>query len=398
MLAKRTQVMKPSKILMLASRAKEMIAAGQDVVSLTVGEPDWPTFENIKQAGIQAISNNKSFYQPPNGIPDLRKAIAEQTTKDLGIKYSPADVTVTAGAKFILFSALQTLVDPNDEVLLLAPYWASYSTMVELAQGVPKVVVCEESNNFKVTAKQLRESINSKTKILLLNSPSNPTGQVYSRTELAEIAQVLRDNPKIVVISDDIYNRLYFHGDLAPHILQVAPDLRDRVVVMNGASKSYAMTGWRLGWALAAKPIIEMMTNYQSQTVSCAVAATQYAGLEAVLNSEPSVRKTVQTLIERKKKILSELEKVPGVRAFAPEGAFYIWLDVRGWIGKSFEGVRLVDSEVLAATLLEKKLVAVVPGLEFGLDGYLRLSFACSPENATKAVSRMLEFQKSLKN
>lgn len=398
MLAKRTKLMKPSPILALAAKANELKAAGKDVISMTIGEPDWDTYESIKEAAITSIKKGQTKYTPANGIPDLRKAIAEQFTKDLGVEYTPAQVTVTAGAKFILFSALQCLCDPGDEVILAAPFWASYSTMVELAEATPKIVVCGPEANFKLTPQQLESAINPKTKVLLLNSPSNPTGMFYSKDELAKVAEVLRRHPRVIVISDDIYNRLCHENcELAPHLLQVAPDLRDRVVVMNGASKSYAMTGWRLGWAAGPKAIIDAMTGYQSQSVSCASATSQYAALHAIQNSQPDVKKTVDLLKQRRDFIIGELNKIEGIKVFKPEGAFYIWMDVSRFIGRKHRGKEMFGSADMSAALIDHHLVAVVPGVEFGVEGYFRLSFALENSKAKIGCDRMREFFNELK-
>lgn len=395
-LAKRVQVLKPSPILMLAAKAGEMKAAGHNVISLTIGEPDWDTYENIKEVAIGAIRVGMTKYTPPAGIPELRKAVAEQASRDLGIPYEPSQVMVSTGAKYVLFSALQALVDPGDEVILAAPFWASYTTMIELAEGTPRIVVCDESVNFKLTPELLRSAITPKTKVLLLNSPSNPTGKVYSREELSALATVLRDYPHIAVISDDIYNRLVFDGKLAPHLLHVAPDLRDRVIVMNGASKSYAMTGWRLGWALGAKEIIDAMASYSSQSVSCASAISQHAAVEAVRNSEPHVEATVEKLRERRDALVGELNKIDGIKVAEPEGAFYLWVNVAKYLGKSYKGQVLKTTTDLANALLEDQLVAVVPGIEFGLDGYIRLSYALEKEKGKEAAGRMKTFFEKL--
>lgn len=391
-LARRAQVLKPSPILMLAAKAAELKAAGNNVISLTIGEPDWDTYDNIKEAAISSIRAGKTKYTPPAGIPELRKAIAEQASRDLGLPYEPTQVTVTTGAKFILFAALQALVDPGDEVILVAPFWASYTTMVELADGVPRIVVCDEKVDFKLTPELLKSAITSKTKAILLNSPSNPTGKVYTREELIQLAAVLRDYPRVAIISDDIYNRLSFDSKIAPHLLQVAPDLRDRTIVMNGASKSYAMTGWRLGWALGHKDVINAMSSYQSQSVSCATAVSQYAALEAIKNSDKDVDKTVATLKDRRDFLIKELEKIKGVKVAIPEGAFYLWVSVAPYIGKSFKGKLMKTSSELATTLLEEQMVAVVPGIEFGLDGYFRLSYALEKEKGKEACERMATF------
>lgn len=391
-LAKRAQLLKPSPILMLAARAGELKAAGHNVISLTIGEPDWDTYENIKEVAIGAIRVGMTKYTPPNGIPELRKAVSEQASKDLGIPFDPSQVTVSSGAKFVLFAALQAMVDPGDEVILAAPFWASYTTMVELAEGTPKIVVCDEKVDFKLTPELLRQAISPKTKVLLLNSPSNPTGKVYTREELKALADVLRDYPRVAIISDDIYNRLYFGDTLAPHLLHVAPELRDRVVILNGASKSYAMTGWRLGWALGPKDVINAMSSYQSQSVSCATAVSQYAAVEAIRNSDSHVVATVEKLKDRRDALIAELNKIEGVRVAVPEGAFYLWVNISAYLGKTFKGRQLNTSSELAQALLDEQMVAVVPGAEFGLEGYFRLSYALEKEKGREAVERMRVF------
>jgi aspartate aminotransferase len=381
---------------MLAARAGELKAAGHNVISLSIGEPDWDTYDNIKEVAIGSIRLGQTKYTPPAGIPELRRAVAEQASRDLGVAYEAANVTVSAGAKFVLFAALQALIDPGDEVILAAPFWASYTTMVELADGQPHIVVCDESVDFKLTPQLLRQAITPKTKALLLNSPSNPTGKVYSRSELKALAEVLREHPKVAIISDDIYNRLCFEEKVAPHLLQAAPDLRDRTIVLNGASKSYAMTGWRLGWALGPKEIISAMANYQSQSVSCANATAQHAAVEAVKNSDAQVAKTVETLRQRRDFLIGELNKIAGLRVASPEGAFYLWVNVASYLGKSFKGKPMKSSGDLAEALLNDKMVAVVPGVEFGLEGYFRLSYALENPKGKEAVDRMKAFFESL--
>jgi len=396
-LANRVKVLKPSPILMLAARAGELKAAGHNVISLTVGEPDWDTYENIKEVAIGAIRVGMTKYTPPAGIIELRKAVAEQVSGDFGLKYDASQVTCSSGAKFVLFAALQALVNPGDEVILVAPFWASYSTMVELAEGTPKIAVCDEKVDFKLTPEILRNAITPKTKVLLLNSPSNPTGKMYSREELKKIADVLRDYPQIAIISDDIYNRLSFTDKVAPHILQVAPELKDRVIILNGASKSYAMTGWRLGWALGPKEVIAAMSAYQSQSVSCPVAISQYAAVEAIKNSDANIAETVNKLRDRRDALIPELEKIDGIKVAIPDGAFYLWVDVSKYIGKTYKGRVMTTSAELASALLDDHMVAIVPGIEFGLDGYFRLSFALEKEKGREACERMKTFFASVK-
>jgi aspartate aminotransferase len=398
-LSKRAALMKPSPILVLAAKANEMKAAGLDVISLTVGEPDWETFDHVKEAAIASIrASGKGKYTPSNGILELRQAIAAQVSEDLGVAYGPADVTCSAGAKFVLFSALQALCNPGEEVIIQAPFWASYTTMIELAEAKPKIAVCDASVDFKLTPAILEKAIGPKTKAILFNSPSNPTGKVYSRKDLEGIVSILKDHPNVVVISDDIYNRLIFDGArVAPHILHVAPEFRDRVLALNGASKSYAMTGWRLGWAVGPREIIQAMTNYQSQSVSCATSVSQYAALDAVKNGDAELAKTVVMLKQRRDFIMGELAKVPGIKAHQPDGAFYVWMDVSKFLGKKTKaGQTLTNTGEMAAALLEEQKVAVVPGVEFGLEGFFRLSYALNNEKAKQAVDRMAVFFQGL--
>lgn len=397
MLSRRAKSLKPSPTLAIAAKAKELAASGHNVISLSVGEPDWDTFPAIKEAAWQAIQAGQTKYSPSNGTPQLRTAIAHRTRDWLGVEYSPTQVTVSAGAKFILFSALQCLVDPGDEVLIPAPYWVSYPTMVELADGRPVIVPSDESVGFKPQAAQFEKLTGPKTKVLMLNSPNNPTGQVYHGEELMAIAAYLRRHPEIWVISDDIYNQLVFedHG-VAPHLLNVAPDLKDRVVVVNGASKSFSMTGWRLGWALGPEEIIKAMTNYQSQTVSCASPFTQAAALAGLQSCDSDVRRGVEVLRERRDLFVEALNAVPGWRASHPQGAFYVWADVRALLNRKWHGRPLATSNDLAAALLESQFVAVVPGAESGLDGYLRLSFAVHERDLNEAVKRLHAFTETL--
>lgn len=388
-LAKRAQLLKPSPILVLAARAGEMKAAGQDVISLSIGEPDWGTFDKIKEAAIASVKKGQTKYTPASGIPELRKAIAAQASKDFDVNFDFTEVTVSSGAKFVLFAALQALVNPGDEVILVAPFWASYSTMVELADGVPRIAVCDEDTNFKLTPALLEKAITPKTKVLLLNSPSNPTGLIYTKEELAALAVVLRKYPQIAIISDDIYNRLCFADKLAPHLLHVAPDLRSRLVILNGASKTYAMTGWRIGWAIGPKAIITAMSNYQSQSVSCPSATGQYGALEGVLNCDDDVAKTVTLLKDKRDYLIAQLAKISGLKTVVPEGAFYLWVGIKPYLGKKYKGAVVEGSDAFCKLLLEEKLVAAVPGVEFGLEGYLRLSYALDKEKGREAIERM---------
>lgn len=394
-LSKRALNLKPSPTLALAAKAKELAATGSDVISLSVGEPDWATFEAASLAGIEAIRSGKTKYSPANGIPELRSAVAAQTSKDVGLKYAATDVTVTAGAKMSVFAALQVVVDSGDEVLIPAPYWVSYPTMVDLADGVAKVIACPQAQKFKISAPQLESAISDRTKVLILNSPSNPTGEVYTRKELEALAQVLRKSPRVLILSDDIYNRLVFDGELAPHLLHVAPDLRERTILVNGASKSYAMTGWRLGWALGPNAIVEAMTNYQSQTVSQAPTPTQWAGLEALQKCDGDLKRSVEALRKRRDHASSAMRGA-GLNLSVPGGAFYLWPNISQFFGKSWKGQSIKGSSEFCSLLLQEEKVAVVPGVEFGLEGYFRLSYVLSQERMTEASQRIARFLSQL--
>lgn len=393
MLSKRVENLKSSPTLALAAKAKELKNQGLDVYSLTVGEPDWDTFDLIKKVGIEAIQAGQTKYSPAEGTPELRAAICQQTVLDLGVHYDPKQVTVTAGAKFVIYSALQCLINPGDEVVIPSPYWVSYPTMVELAGGLPVIATCGAKEGFKLTPEILARSLSSRTKMLILNSPSNPTGAIYTRDELRAIAEVLRAHREVVVLSDDIYNRLVFTGEsVAPHLLHVAPDLADRTLVVNGVSKTYAMTGWRLGWALGPHEIIKAMTNLQSQSVSCASPFTQVAALEALRSGSESLKPFLKKLHARRDFVFERLSKMKDIVVEKPQGAFYIWPDFGKICGRGFKGKCLAGCSDIARVLLEEELVAVVPGVEFGAPGFLRLSFALNEDRLGKALMRIESF------
>lgn len=323
----------------------------------------------------------------------MREAICEQTILDLGHHYDADQVTVSAGAKFVLYSALQSLINPGDEVIIPSPYWVSYPTMVELAGGLPVIAACGPETGFKLTANALERTITPKTKMIILNSPSNPTGSVYSMEEWKQIGDVLKKHKQVIVLSDDIYNRLVFDSsDVAPHILQATPDLADRTVVINGVSKTYSMTGWRLGWAVGPKDVIKAMTNLQSQSVSCASPFTQTAALTALKMDKAALAPYIKKLQVRRDFICSSLSNMKGVEVLKPQGAFYVFPDFRGVCGRGFKGHGLNDCNQIARILLEEELVATVPGCEFGAPGFLRMSFALDQDVMGKALMRIESF------
>ena len=393
MLSQKAQSLKTSPTLFLVAKAKELQTQGHDVISLTVGEPDWPTYPAAAEAGIEAIRKGVTKYTPAAGTPELKKAIIEATKRDIGQSYAMNEVAVTSGAKFAIFAALQVICDSNDEVIIHSPYWVSYPTMVELAGAKPVLVTCTEESNFKLTADMLSKAITPNTKAFLFCSPANPTGFVYSKEELAALAAVLKENPRVVVITDDMYNRLMFDGShCAPQILQVAPELRDRTIVINGGSKAYSMTGWRIGWALGPPKVIQALGDYASQSTGAPSSIAQYAATVAISQCEANIKETNETLKKRMAAAMEEFKTVPQFKVFQPDGAFYFWVDVKNALGKSYQGQKIATSKDFCQVLLEKFFVATVPGEEFGNPGYMRLSFAIASDRMAQAIKRMKSF------
>lgn len=398
MLTQRALNLKSSPTLELAAKGRELKAQGHDVVSLAVGEPDWDSFEVAKQEAIESIKQGFTKYVPSNGIDELRNAIVADTNKDLGTNYKPSQVTVTAGGKFSIFACLQVLIQKGDEVLIPAPYWVSYPDMTELAEGTPVIVPSTEKTNFKITPEDLKAKITPKSKLLILNSPSNPTGSVYTADELKGLADVLKANPHIFVMSDDIYNKLIFsEQSVCAHLLQVAPELSNRTILINGGSKAYSMTGWRIGWALGPQEIVSAMTKYQSQTVSCANSITQKATVKALLEGASELKVVRKKLLERKNFALAEIAKVKGVRAFNPDGAFYLWVNIQDVLGRKLSDRSIQNSRDFSYALLDDQKVITVPGAEFGMEGYIRLSFALENTRMKLAFERMNDFISKLK-
>lgn len=393
MLSKRAQNLKTSPTLFLVAKSKELSAKGHDVISLTVGEPDWPTYSAASEAGVQAIQKGFTKYTAANGMIELRKEISKKINFEIGVQYSAAEVTVSPGAKFAIFQALQMLCDPGSEVIIHSPYWVSYPTMVELSDGIPVIVTCNEKDNFKITPEHLKKAITSKTKAFLFCSPSNPTGFTYTADELRALANVLKEHPQVFILSDDMYNRLMFDGSkAAPHILQVAPELKERTVVFNGGSKAYSMTGWRIGWAAGPATLIKAMGDYQSQSTGAPSSIAQMAALKALQECEPDIRETNKMLIHRYNCAVEAFKKIPQIKIFKPDGAFYLWIDIKPFLNKKYKDRMIQTSSDFADVLLNEYYVSTVPGLEFGNDGYLRLSFAIQEKRMDEAIQRMKTF------
>ncbi len=397
MLSQKLKNLPASPTLALAAQARQLKSQGHNVVSLTVGEPDWPTDKPAKEAGKWAIDENKTTYTPVSGIVELKEAISRLISNQLQMKVKPCQVTVGSGAKFIIYSALSSILDSGDEVILPGPYWVSYPSMVNLAGGVPKIILCGEESEFKLTAEQLTEAIGPKTKALILNSPNNPTGAEYSREELLRLGTVIKNHPRLVILSDDIYNQLSFGKEaLSPHLLHGTPELADRCLCINGMSKAYAMTGWRMGWAVGPEDLIEAMGRFQSQTTGTACSISQWASVAAINHCTSEVQDHLMILKERKHFFIEELSKVKGLVVFPPQGAFYLWVNIQNWLGGNYKGKKLEDSGLVSALLLEHEKLAVVPGKEFGFKAYLRLSFAASLQDLKEGALRLARFQSRL--
>ena len=398
MLSKVAQNLKTSPTLFLVARAKELQSQGHDVISLTVGEPDWPTFDVPTRAGIEAIQNNITKYTAASGPIELRKVIAEKNKNELGVSYSLQEITVASGAKYIIYAALAMICDPGDEVIIHSPYWVSYPTMIELAGGKPVVINCDEKEGFKLTPEQLENAITSRTKGFLFCSPSNPTGLMYSKEELKGFANVFKKHPRIVILSDDIYNSLVFNGDqVAPHLLHVAPELKERLVAINGGSKAYSMTGWRIGWAAGPQKLIQAMADFQSQTTGAASSIAQHALMAAIQKCAPDIKKVNETLVKRKINALNELKKIPHLKVIDPPAAFYLWVNIKSYLGKTYNGQPIRTDKDFAEIFLTQFFVATVPGTECGSNGYLRLSFATTEEKMRSAVARLSDFVAQIK-
>lgn len=379
--------MQESETMRITGLAKKMTDEGYDVVSLSAGEPDFPTPEFVSQAAIKAIQDGFTKYTVNSGTPELRKAIALKLKRDNGVEYLPEEIIVSNGGKQAIANAVLALCDDGDEVIIPAPYWVSFPEMVNLAGGKPVIVDTSIENNFKITPEQLEAAITPKTKMLILNSPSNPTGSVYTELEVRKLMSLIKDKD-IFVISDEMYDQLVY-GSAKPFSPSRIEGLRDRVLVSNAVSKTYAMTGWRIGYIAGPKWIIKACDKIQSQTTSNPCSISQKAAVAAITGDQSIVVQRRDEFQKRRDYMFAELNKIPGIQTALPDGAFYIFPSVKGLLGKTFDGDTLTSSMGVAEFLLRKHYVATVPGEAFGAPGYLRLSYAASIEQLQKAVDRM---------
>ena len=383
---------KPSPTIAVTQKARELRAAGKDVIGLGAGEPDFDTPDNIKSAAIKAIKSGDTKYTAVDGTPDLKKAILNKFKRENKLKYSIDQITVGTGGKQVLYNAFMATLNKGDEVIIPAPFWVSYPDMVLLAGGKPKIVKCTEQEGFKLTAKKLNKAITKKTKWVILNSPSNPTGAGYTKKEVQDLAKVLIKNKKVHILSDDIYEHIKYDNFNFFTIAQISK-LKDRTLTMNGVSKSYAMTGWRIGYAAGPKDIIKAIGKIQSQSTSNPSSISQAAAVEALNGNQSFIKKRSKAFKERRDFVVSSLNNIKGINCLTPNGAFYVFPSCKGLLNKK---TKLKTDTDFVQKLLEKSNVAVVQGSAFGLDGYFRISYATSMKNLKKAMDRIKSFCESL--
>lgn len=395
-LAKRISRISPSLTLAISAKAKAMKAAGEDVVNFGVGEPDFHTPAHISQAAKDAIDKGLTKYTPSSGMPELRRAICEKFLRDSNLKYEPAQIIVSSGAKHSVFNACYALLNEGDEVIIPAPYWLTYPEVVKVCGGVPVIVEASKKNGFKITPEQLKKAITPRTKMLIFNSPSNPTGAVYSEEEVRALAAVCED-AGIFVLADEIYEKLVYKDVKPFSMAAVSEKMKDHTVVINGVSKTYAMTGWRIGYLAAPLDIAKAIDSFQSHATSNANSIAQYATITALNSTEESLKEMVQIFAERRAAMLERITKMDGLYCVVPEGAFYVMLVVDGLYGKKCGDKKIENSVDFADALLETKKVAVVPGKAFGVDDCIRLSYSLSKEDMLKGLDRIDEFVRSLR-
>jgi aspartate aminotransferase len=384
-LSHRIQRIKPSPTLAVTARAMELKAQGIDLISLTVGEPDFDTPDHIKAAAIDAIKAGKTKYTAVEGTPELKKAICAKLERDNHLSYQPKQILVSCGAKHSIFNLLQAVINEGDEVLIPAPYWVSYPDMALVCDGTPVFLSADIAQGFKITPEQLEKSIAKKTKLLIINSPSNPTGVAYTKAELQALAAVLLRHPQVLICSDDIYEHILWNKDGFHNLASVCPELYERTIVVNGVSKAYAMTGWRIGYAAGPVSIIQAMSTLQSQNTSNACSISQAAAVAGLNGDQACLIPMVKAFKERHDYLVPALNALEGFNCVPGDGAFYVFANIE----KAMQTLGLKSDVQFSEFLLDKARVAVVPGSAFGADGYIRLSYATSLENLKKAVERI---------
>ncbi len=396
-ISERIQNIKPSPTMEVTSKARELKEAGHDIIGLGAGEPDFDTPKHIKEAAIQAINQGKTKYTAVDGIPELKEAIIEKFSKENNLSYKISEVSVATGGKQILYNAFQATLNQGDEVIIPVPYWVSYPDMVILAQGTPVFIKTNKENNFKVTADMLRKVINDKTKWIILNSPSNPTGTCYSKEELIEIGNFLKQYQNILVLTDDIYEKIIYENVTFSTVAQVVPALKSRTLTVNGVSKAFSMTGWRIGYAGGPESLIKSMAKIQSQSTSNPTSISQYAALKALTSPSSFLDENNSIFLKRRNLILNIVNSSKGLDCNVPSGAFYIFPSCENLIGlKTSKGEVIKNSSDFSKYLLEEAGVAVVPGIAFGMENFFRISYATSDEILEEAGMRIFNACKLL--
>ncbi len=387
---------KPSPTIAVTQKARELKAAGKDVIGLGAGEPDFDTPENIKQAAIKAINDGDTKYTAVDGTPALKKAIVEKFKKENNLDYTADQITVGAGGKHVIYNAMMATLNEGDEVIVPAPYWVSYPDIVLLAGGKPVLMKCDEKQSFKINPSDLEKFITPKTKWIILNSPSNPTGACYSEKDIREIAKVLEKYPHVYILSDDIYEHVTYEGFKFFTIAQIER-LKERVLTMNGVSKAYSMTGWRIGYAAGPKEIIKAIAKIQSQSTTNPSSISQAASVEALSGTQDFIKKRADSFQERRDFVVKALNDIDGIDCLNPDGAFYVFPSCKGLMGKKDTNGKEIKSDTdFVQSLLENSGIAVVQGSAFGLEGFFRISYATSMDNLKKALKKISSFCKSL--
>ena len=389
-LSTRAQMIKPSPTLAITAKAKAMRAQGIDVISFGAGEPDFDTPQHIKDAAIAALQEGFTKYTPVGGIDELKEAICAKLLQDNGVQYQKENILVSCGGKHSFYNVAQAFIDEGDEVIIPAPYWVSYPPMVALAGGKPIIVSTSEEEGFKLLPETLEKAITPNTKALVINSPSNPTGSAYTRKELEKLAEVALQH-KIFVISDEIYEKIVYDGFEHVSIASLSDEVRDVTIILNGVSKTYSMTGWRIGYTAGPKELIAAMNRIQSQSTSNPTSFAQKGALDALQGSQAEVSVMVKEYQQRRDLICDALTLIAGITCYTPQGAFYVFPNVGAYLDKDHKGERIKNTSQLTDYLLDEARVAVVPGVEFGAEGFLRLSYPIAPEVITEGIARIKE-------
>ncbi len=395
-LSRKAQRIEASVTLAITAKAKEMKESGIDVISFGAGEPDFNTPENIINAAIRAMEEGNTKYTSVNGILPLREAICKKFKEDNGLIYKPSQIVASTGAKQSLANVFLAILNPGDEVIVPNPYWVSYPELIRLADGKPVLVESDESSSYKFTKENLEKAVTEKTKAIILNTPNNPTGTIYNREELIEIAEFAKKY-NLIIVSDEMYEKLIYDGESHVSIASISDDAYERTIVINGLSKSYAMTGWRLGYCGATEKIAKLMTNIQSHMTSNVCSITQYAAIEALNGPQDKVKEMIAEFEKRRNYMANTLQEMNNLSIIKPQGAFYIMINIDKCLGKEINGEKINDSMDFSAKLLECEKVAVIPGKAFGLDNYVRVSYATSMELIEKGLERINRFVNKLK-